>query len=284
MHTPRNRPSDQAQLDGAEEAILGFWLIRGGADAGVDAELATEFFDGKEALDAPQLGAHLHKVLGVRLDDPALSKQLLSGLLSAPTRFGLVAPIGESPEKLSPEALHRWVRWRYPRFELEQLLEQLQLHKIVAKYLLRGNGQETPKTPEKVHDCVRAAVRSRDITDAVYTQIAQHLKAKEACRSENTGANGKFTGTFEGKFASAQTFHDGLDRHVGLPNQNVLEAVINEHRHAPNSDTQYETSNYKLVCTPEEELVRRRLPRANVLLPAHVYAIAGFLVSDLASL
>ena len=90
--------------------------------------------------------------------------------------------------------------------------------------------------------------------------------------AQTGGANGKFAGddlggTFEGKFASAQAFHGGLDRHVGLPNQNVLEAVISEHKYARNAATPYKTSNYGLTCTPEEELVRRRLPGAHVLLP-----------------
>ena len=99
------------------------------------------------------------------------------------------------------------------------------------------------------------------------------LQADAARKAAQTGgANGKFAGddlggTFEGKFASAQAFHGGLDRHVGLPSQNVLEAVISEHKYARNAATPYKTSNYGLTCTPEEELVRRRLPRAHVLLP-----------------
>lgn len=98
------------------------------------------------------------------------------------------------------------------------------------------------------------------------------LQADAARKAAQTGgANGKFAGddlggTFEGKFASAQAFHGGLDRHLGLPSQNVLEAVISEHKYARNAATPYKTSNYNLTCTPEEELVRLHLPRAKVVL------------------
>ena len=257
----------QAQLDEAEEAILGFWLIRGGGGAGGDRALATEFFEtDNEALDAPQLEARLLKVLGVYLD-PAQSAQLLARLLSV---SACEAAPGEGPAVLSAQALQEWVRQRYPRFELEQLLQSdgVQLHKILARHLARGTGPDAAHTRDEVLDCVRAA--AVDIADAVHAQIAQADAARRA--AQTGGANGKFAGddlggTFEGKFASAQAFHGGLDRHVGLPNQNVLEAVISEHKYARNASTPYKTSNYGLTCTPEEELVRRRLPRARALLP-----------------
>lgn len=60
----------------------------------------------------------------------------------------------------------------YPLFELEQLLlsDAVQLHKIVARHLAWGNGQDS-RTREEVHDCVLAA--ASDIADAVYAQIEQ---------------------------------------------------------------------------------------------------------------
>jgi hypothetical protein len=88
------------------------------------------------------------------------------------------------------------------------------------------------------------------------------VQVAEARMAAKTGAaNGKFAGddlggTFEGKFASAQAFHGGLDRHLGLPDPKVLDSIINEHRNAPNADTPYTTTNYDLTCTPREELVR----------------------------
>ena len=159
-----------SQLDEAGEAILSFWLIRGGGGAGGDAALAEEFFEhGDEVLDAQKLGERLHTVLGVDIEDP---EQLLARLLSPSARC--TSPGGDSQlAVLSPGTLQRWVHGVYPLFELEQLLlsDAVQLHKIVARHLARGNGQDAPRTREEVHDCVLAA--ASDIADAVYAQIEQ---------------------------------------------------------------------------------------------------------------
>ena len=249
----------QAQLNDAEEAILSFWLLRGGGGAGGDAALAADFFEGRdEALDAKELCARLHKVLGVKLD-PAHSAQLLARLLSASAR-GVSAVLSGGAAKLSPEALRSWVHFAYPLFELEQMLlsEKVQLHKIAAHHLVRrGNGQDVALTRDEVRESLLAA--ASDMVDRVYGQIVQVAEARMAAKTG--AANGKFAGddlggTFEGKFASAQAFHGGLDRHLGLPDPKVLDSIINEHRNAPNADTPYTTTNYGLTCTPREELVR----------------------------
>jgi hypothetical protein len=136
------------------------------------------------------------------------------------------------------------------------LSDAVQLHKIVARHLVRGDGQGVARTRDEVRDGVLAA--ASDIVDSVYGQIE---KVEEARRVAKTGnANRKFAGddvdgTFEGKFASAEAFHGGLDRYLGLPDPKVLNAIINEHRNAPNSDTPYTTTNYGLRCTPRQELV-----------------------------
>jgi AraC-like DNA-binding protein len=86
----------------------------------------------------------LHRVLGVQLD-PAHSAKLLDRLLSASST---------DAAKLGPEALRSWVHTTYPRFELEQMLlsDSVQLHKIVARYLVRENGQDVARTRDEVRD------------------------------------------------------------------------------------------------------------------------------------
>ena len=177
-----------SQLDEAEEAILSFWLIRGGGGAGGDAALAAELFERRidplgrpvvldglareapaEALDAPQLEARLHMVLGVQLE-PAHSAQLLARLLSVSACE--VASDGR-PKVLSAQTLQAWVRQRYRRFELEQLLQSdgVQLHKILVRHLMRENGQNIALTRDEVRDGVLAA--ASDIADAVYEETAK---------------------------------------------------------------------------------------------------------------
>ena len=160
---------------------------------------------------------------------------------------------------LSKKTLVDWIHHRYPEFELEQMLlsDSVQLHKIMACRLMQGHEAQSAWTREEVQRKVTAAVD--DITDRVYGQLKQVEEARKAAYER--GANGKFAGddlggTFEGKFASAQAFHGGLDRHLGLPDPKVLDSIINEHRNAPNADTPYTTTNYGLTCTPREELVR----------------------------
>ena len=254
-----------ALLEGVESEILTFWLIRGGGGASGDAALAKEFFEHRnEVLDAPQLGARLHRVLGVQQLETAVTEQLLKRLLSA-------SACG-APALLSVEALLAWVHTAYPLFELEQMLlsDAVRFHKILARHLVQGNGKEA-RTREEVEARIHAA--ASDLADSVYGQIAQ---LEEARRAAQTGsANGKFAGddvggTFEGKFASAQAFHGGLDRHLGLPDAKVLEAIINEHKHGANADTPYTTSNYNLTCTPSEELEAALCP-----VPGKEYPGAG---------
>ena len=177
-----------SQLDEAEEAILSFWLIRGGGGAGGDAALAAALFERRidplgrpvvldglareapvETLDAPQLEARLHKVLGVQLE-PAHSAQLLARLLSVSACE--VASDGR-PTVLSAQTLQAWVRQRYRRFELEQLLQSdgVQLHKILVRHLMRENGQNIALTRDEVRDGVLAA--ASDIADAVYEETAK---------------------------------------------------------------------------------------------------------------
>jgi hypothetical protein len=205
---------EQAMLERAEGEILSFFLIRGGGGAGGDAALATEFFERPdEVLDAQQLGVRMQKVLGVSLE-PAVTAQLLTRLLSA-SACGKAD--GASTKSLSPEALCSWVHKAYPLFELEQMLLAVHLHKILARHLVCENEEDAPRTRDDVHVCVLAA--ASDIVDGVYGQIAQLEEARRAV--ETGGANvkfagddlcGNFDGTFEGKFASAEAFHGGLDR------------------------------------------------------------------------
>ena len=255
--------SAQALLERAEDEILTFWLIRGGGGAGGDQALTGEFFErADEVLDAQQLGERMLRALGLQLE-PAVTEQLLARLLSA---------CGEPKTTyLSPEVLRRWVHTAYPLFELEQMLLAVHLPKIVARHLVWKNGQEAARTREEVHVCVLAA--ASDIVDSVYSQIAQLEEARRA--APTGGANGKFVGddlcgTFEGKFASAQAFHDGLDRHLGLPDTKVLEAIINEHRYAANANTSYTTIHQRLTCQPKKELEAALCP-----IPGEEYPGAG---------
>jgi hypothetical protein len=250
--------SAQALLERAEDEILTFWLIRGGGGAGGDEALTEEFFErADEVLDAQQLGERMLGVLGVQLE-PAVIEQLMNS-------------IGCGTKYISPEALRSWVHTAYPLFELEQMLLAVHLPKIVARHLVRKNGQEAAWTREEVHVCVLAA--ASDIVDGVYSQIAQLEEARRA--APTGGANGKFAGddlcgTIEGKFASAQAFHDGLDRHLGLPDTKVLEAIINEHKHATNANTPYTTIHQKLTCRPRKELEAALCP-----IPGEKYPGAG---------
>ncbi|MGB1597743.1 MAG: ADP-ribosyltransferase domain-containing protein, partial [Promethearchaeia archaeon] len=102
---------------------------------------------------------------------------------------------------------------------------------------------------------VQAAVD--EITDRIYGSYKELQDAHKGALSSSS--NAKFAGdnldgTFEGTFESEKAFHQGLDQQIGLPHLNPLQAMLDEHQNRANSDIEYTTSNYNLICTPSQEL------------------------------
>jgi len=241
----------ESQLDEAESAIMSFWLIRGGVGPG-DSAISEMFSDGP--LDGQQLCVVLRTMLGVDMD-VACTERLLQ-------HIGSVA--GTSSKRatsVSEDTLRDWVHHRFPQFQIEQMLRNMNLYKLLSSRLMKVNTRPSfddvlNLTRDDVKTHVEAAVD--DITDRVYETIAK-LKLARQGRDVRT-TNLKFSGddlgqnVVEGEFASAQVFYDGLDKKIGLPELKVLEAVINEHENSANADTRYVSGEQKLVCTPKQEL------------------------------
>eukprot|EP01050_Picozoa_sp_SAG11_P041983 SAG11_NODE_19106_length_474_cov_0.789333_1_plen_157_part_11 len=67
----------------------------------------------------------------------------------------------------------------------------------------------------------------------------------------------KYTGGFEGSFATTAVFFGGLDELIGSPRKDVDSAVEDEHTAVPSgfgaSDFELKTGNYQVVFTPRRE-------------------------------
>ncbi|MGB1595370.1 MAG: ADP-ribosyltransferase domain-containing protein, partial [Promethearchaeia archaeon] len=220
-------------------------------------------------LNAEELGTVVRETLGFDLD-PAHDTSLLERLTRA-------VPRSESNQvraSLSEEAMKAWLRCRFPRYQVDQMLQGFPMHTAVVDHMLgtelRADGLERFKHMTK-DDVRRAVERSIPaLVDGIYGKIEAFQKV---VAGEKGISNLKFAGdlgvgkTFEGKFESGDVFDKGLDKYIGLPSPKVLEAVINEHKNAANSDVPFETSNTKLTCTSKEEFEAVFNPRPNKQYP-----------------
>jgi len=241
----------------AEDALLSFWMIRGGGETG-DKAIAPWFQHGNgsgrlQPLDSEQLRAVLHDRLGTDMDQSRCDELL--------TR--LVGAAASTPHVLSEQTLKDWLRNRFPAYQVRHMLQNLDLVSVLVENLIgsapQPDGLKHFKSLTKVD--VRQALRAsmNEWVDVIYTKIAAF---QTAVAEEPGGAvNLKFAGdlgssgnNFEGKFGSADAFDDGLDKFIGLPDPKVFDAILNEHRNSSNSTTSFTTSNYGLTCTPKEEL------------------------------
>ena len=60
-------------------------------------------------------------------------------------------------------------------------------------------------------------------------------------------------GGFLGEFGNSKDFEAGLEAKIGLPDPNILKAMIREHISANDSDEPFETTNYKILTTSSLE-------------------------------
>ena len=128
-----------------------------------------------------------------------------------------------------------WLRCRFPRYQVEQMLNRFPMHTVVLDHMLgtehRADGLERFKKMTK-NDLRRAVERSVPaLVDGIYARIEAFHKVVAG----GSVSNLKFAGdlgvgkTFEGKYESSEVFDKGLDKYIGLPNPQVYDAIVNEH-------------------------------------------------------
>ncbi|MGB1591620.1 MAG: hypothetical protein ACPIOQ_02620, partial [Promethearchaeia archaeon] len=240
----------------AEQALLSFWLMRGGGESG-DKAVRPWFRqeDGAhQSLDAERLAGVLSDRLGVADTDLACASALLARI---------VGNGRDAARELSEEALQKWLRCRFPAFQLQQMLESVDFVTAIVPHLLGtmphqdGLDRFRSLTKADVAGALRASLD--ESVEAVWAKITAFQSAVSRDQGGG-GGNLKFAGdlgsggsSFEGKFETADAFDAGLEKFIGLPDPKVLDAILIEHCHSANSDTPFTTSNYNLTCTPREE-------------------------------
>ena len=253
----------------AEDALLSFWIMRGGGESGDEAFAPWFFQEGDQpageevkpageevviqSLNPERLSRVMRDRLGVHLDSDCAIALLAH----------MVVQSGTTSRELSYEALKGWLRRRFPAYQVRQMLKCLapQLIFSLATQVLGttqhqdGLDRLRSLTQDDVHRAIQAS--AIEWVDAIWAKITHFQSA--VSEGQDDGGNLKFAGdfsgnTYEGKFGSSDTFDDGLDKIIGLPDPKVLQAIINEHCNSANSTVPFMTSNYNLICTPEEEL------------------------------
>ena len=210
----------------AEDSLLTFWMMRGGGESG-DAAVAPWFRpDGAapRTLDAEQLGAIVREKLNEDLDpvhDEKLHGRLLGGS-------------GAAAGVLDEAAMRAWLRCRFPRFQVNQMLKDFDMRTPVLNQLLgvepREDGLEhfSSRTKEDVRHALERA--ASELVDGLYA-IIDTVKAGMG-QTQGSSVNLKFagdlgtSGTFEGKYETGKVFDEGLEKYIGLPDPKVWKFCV----------------------------------------------------------
>ena len=205
----------------AEDSLLTFWMMRGGGESG-DEAVAPWFRPGGAAprtLDAEQLGAIVREKLNEDLD-PAHDEKLHARLLGGS---------GATTGVLDETAMKAWLRCRFPRFQVNQMLKDFDMRTPVLNQLLgvepREDGLEhfSSRTKEDVRHALERA--ASELVDGLYA-IIDTVKTGMG-QTQGSSVNLKFagdlgtSGTFEGKYETGKVFDEGLEKYIGLPDPKV---------------------------------------------------------------
>jgi hypothetical protein len=261
-----NNDQEAAIIDNALSSILNFWMMSGGGKGGDEAISELLFTDRQQGLDALALANALQKSMGVSMGTlgnsdavTECSRKLLRRLCAAWDGASATAPA----DVVCCEAMLSWIHARYPAYQHEQVLCDLGLHLVLARHNLPTlEGERGRLSLEDIANQSRESVKANvlaavdEIADRIYSSYKEMQDAHKSALSSSS--NTKFVGdnldgTFEGEFESEEVFHAGLDKRIGLPSSNPLQAIIDEHQNSANSHTAYKTSNYNLTCTPAQE-------------------------------
>ena len=209
----------------AEDSLLTFWMMRGGGESG-DAAVAPWFRpDGAapRTLDAGQLGAIVREKLNEDLD-PAHDEKLHARLLGGS---------GATTGVLDETAMKAWLRCRFPRFQVNQMLKDFDMRTPVLNQLLGVEPREdglahfSSRTKEDVRHALERA--TSELVDGLYA-IIDTVKTGMG-QTQGSSVNLKFagdlgtSGTFEGKYETGKVFDEGLEKYIGLPDPKVSKFV-----------------------------------------------------------
>ena len=205
----------------AEDSLLTFWMMRGGGESGDEAVAPWFGPDGAapRTLDAEQLGAIVREKLNEDLD-PAHDEKLHARLLGGS---------GATTGVLDETAMKAWLRCRFPRFQVNQMLKDFDMRTPVLNQLLGVEPREdglahfSSRTKEDVRHALERA--TSELVDGLYA-IIDTVKTGMG-QTQGSSVNLKFagdlgtSGTFEGKYETGKVFDEGLEKYIGLPDPKV---------------------------------------------------------------
>ena len=209
----------------AEDSLLTFWMMRGGGESGDEAVAPWFRPDGAapRTLDAEQLGAIVREKLNTDLD-PAHDGKLHARLLRGS---------GATTGVLDETAIKAWLRCRFPRFQVNQMLKDFDMRTPVLNQLLGVEPREdglkhfSTRTKEDVRHALERA--TSELVNGLYA-IIDTVKTGMG-GTQGSSVNLKFagdlgtSGTFEGKYETGKVFDEGLEKYIGLPDPKISKFV-----------------------------------------------------------
>jgi len=232
--TARYAAATQRLLDEVEEAVLSFWIILGGGGQEGNKNIDEFLFkQHPQGLTAEDLGAVVREKFHKDLD-PAQSIALVHRLRMHAAAEIRANDIG-GPDVLSLATLCANIKYLFNRGQLQGFFKAHDANKVLAEYVLASREIDGCDALQALKKLTRDEIHA-DISDAVgkiaddaAAYLVEMSQVAEMGGTEGSG-NSKFVGdddmskTFEGKFASADVFHKGLDQYIGLPNPKVMQS------------------------------------------------------------
>jgi len=232
--TARYAAATQRLLDEVEEAVLSFWIILGGGGQEGNKNIDEFLFkQHPQGLTAEDLGAVVREKFHKDLD-PAQSTALVHRLRMHAAAEIRANDIG-GPDVLSLATLCANIKYLFNRGQLQGFFKAHDANKVLAEYVLASREIDGCDALQALKKLTRDEIHA-DISDAVgkiaddaAAYLVEMSQVAEMGGTEGSG-NSKFVGdddmskTFEGKFASADVFHKGLDQYIGLPNPKVMQS------------------------------------------------------------
>ena len=229
----KDAEATQRLLDRVEDDMLSFWIISGGGGKEGDKIIAVWFAQHPKGLTAEDLGARVRETFHIDLD-PLQSAALVHRMrMQAAVEIGAKDEL--SPDVLSLATLCASLKYLFNRSQLQAFFRSHDTNKVLAEHVLAsqgftgGNAIEALMMLKKEEIDAHVSGAVDKIANRVAVQLAEMRQAAAGLLGTVGSGNSKFVGddnldkTFEGKFASADVFHKGLNEYIGLPDPKVMQ-------------------------------------------------------------
>ena len=205
--------------------------VGGGGKEG-DRQVAVWFAEHPAGLTAEDLGTRVHEMFHIDLDPEQMTAFVHRMRMHAGAEIGVR---DARPDVLLLTTLCAGLKYLFNRSQLQAFFRSHDTNKVLAEHVLAsqgftgGNAIEALMMLKKEEIDAHVSGAVDKIANRVAVQLAEMRQAAAGLLGTVGSGNSKFVGddnldkTFEGKFASADVFHKGLNEYIGLPDPKVMQ-------------------------------------------------------------